>query len=194
MAKRFNEEPAIFPDDGDGETEPFLVRVSRQEGTGLVWENQIKRIPRPRPTLPPIEISIDADLLRDLKSIHLTAMQLEADLFIGPGRIGKPHERPLAVYMLMLADRHSGFILGFGAHTAEDSLNAMYARVPEAIAKWLWQHKLLPKQIIVRSHLLLDVLEPLEKELKIQLRRANELPAIDEAAASMAQWLETGKM
>ena len=188
MTKRFAEQPAIFPADGDGETATFLVRVSRQEDTELVWEDQIKRIPRPK--LPPIEISIDAGLLRDLKSIHLSAMQLEADLFIGPGRIGKPQERPLALYMLMLADRLSGIIFGFEALTAEDSLNTMYASVPEAVAKLLWQAKVLPKQIIVRSVLLLDLLEPLEKELKIQLRCANELPSIDEAAASMAQWLE----
>ena len=36
--------------------------------------------------------------------------------------------------------------------------------------------------------------EPLEKELKIQLRRAIRLPAIDEAAVSMTRWLQTGKV
>jgi hypothetical protein len=201
MTKRFARQPFIFPDDGDGETESFLVRVSRQEDTEpsgrppafrIVWEDQVKRIPRPK--VPPIEISIDPGLLRDLKSIHLSALQLEADLFIGPGRIGKPEERPLALYMLMLADRLSGIIFGFEALAAEDSLNTMYASVPEAVARLLWQSKVLPKQIIVRSVLLLDLLEPLEKELKIQLRYADELPSIDEAAGSMAKWLETGKM
>ncbi len=96
--------------------------------------------------------------------------------------------------MLMLADRFSGYILGFEALTAEHSLDTMYASVPETIARLLWQSKVLPKQIIVRSDLLLNLLEPLEKELKIQLRHANELPAIDEAAAAMAQFLATGKM
>ena len=60
MAKRFAEESITFPSNGDsggdGETEPFLVRVSRKEDTEprrpsspsrLVWEDQIKRIPRP---------------------------------------------------------------------------------------------------------------------------------------------------
>lgn len=215
VAKRFAEKAVIFPNErdgggdhgGNGETETFLVRIPRgedaprQEDTEpsgrppalrpalkIAWEDQIKRIPRPK--LPPIGISIDAGLLRDLKSLHLSAMQLEADLFIGPGRIGKPQERPLALYMLMLADRLSGIIFGFKALSAEDSLNTMYASVPETIARLLWQAKVLPKQIIVRSDLLLDLLEPLEKELKIQLRSANELPSIDEAVASMAKWLE----
>jgi len=201
MTKRFAEEPVAFPTDGDGETEPFLVRVSRKEGTeprrpsspfGLVWEDQIKRVARPN--LPPIDISIDATLLRNLQSLRLSAMQLEADLFIGPGRIGKPNERPRALYMLMLADRQSGLIFGFEALTAERSLNRMYSSIPEKVAELLLQNKVLPKQIIVRSVLLLELLAPLEKELKIQLRRANKLPAIDEAARSMAKWFQTGKM
>jgi hypothetical protein len=207
MTKRFAEQPVTLPDDGDGETEPFLVRVPRQENashredtksrtssprSGLIWEDQIKRISRPTP--PSIEITIDSVLLSDLKSIPLSAMQLEADLFIGPGRVGKPHERPLALYMLMVADRFSGFILGFEALSAEHSLATMYASVPEKIAQLLWQNKALPKQILVRSDLLLGLLKPLEKELKIQIRTANKLPSIDEAAASMAKWLQTGKV
>jgi hypothetical protein len=192
MARRFAEQPVTFPDDGDGETEPFLVRVSRKEESELVWEDQIKLIRRP--TLPPIEISIDAGLLRNLKSLPLSAMQLEADLFIGPGKIGKAQERPLALYLLMLVDRLSGIIVGVEALTAEDTLDAMNGSVAEKVAKLLWQGKVLPKQIIVRSRLLLDLLEPLEKQLNIQIRRGDKLPGIDEAAGSMAKWFETGKM
>lgn len=205
VTKRFVEQPAIFPNDGDGETEAFLVRVSRKQDSEplrpsptsgpigeVAWEDQIKRIRRPN--LPPIDTSIDAGLLRNLKGLHRSSMQLEVDLFIGPAAIGSPRERPLALYMLMLADRQSGLIVGFEALTAEDSLNSMNASVPEKVAKLLWKGKVLPKQIIVRSVLLLGLLEPLEKELKIQLRRANELPAIDQATASMAQWLRTGTM
>jgi len=230
MTKRFAEESITFPTGGDGETEPFLVRVSRQEDTSrepdasrtvdvslkeddslgeddsrkqdakpgssssssLVWEDQIKLIPRP--TRPPIEIRLDWGLLRDLKSLPLSAMQLEADLFIGPAMIGKPNERPLALYMLMLADRHSGLIFGFEALTAEHSLNTMYASIPQKVVELFWQVKVLPKQIIVRSVLLLNLLAPLERELKIQLRRADKLPTLDKATRSMTQFLATGKM
>lgn len=198
MTKRLASKPFLFPNDGDGETEPFLVRVPRKpdptctEATELVWEDQIRRISRPN--LPPIHLSIDEGLLNKLKRLNLSAMQLEADLFIGPGQVGKPNERPLALYMLMLVDRLSGMIFGFEALSAERSLNRMYGSVPEKVATLLSQNKVLPKQIIVRSDLILGLLEPLETELKIQLRRADELPAIDEATASMTQFLATGKM
>ena len=205
MTKRFAKQPAIFPNNGDGETESFLVRVSRQEDeeprrqsspSGPVredaWEDQIQRIARPN--LPPIEISIEAGLLKDLKGLHLSPMQLEADVFIGPAGIGSPRERPLALYMLMLAERQSGLIVGFEALTAEDSLNSMNAGVAEKVARLLWQGQVLPKQIIVRSVFLLGLLEPLEKELKIELRCANQLPAIDQAAGAVTRFLQTGKM
>jgi hypothetical protein len=192
MTKRLASEPFLFPDDGDGETEPFLIRVARKEGPGLVWEDQIKRIQRP--PIRALETTIDWFLLRDLQTLPLSTTQLEADVFIGPGSIGEPNERPLALYMLMLADRFSGYILGFEALSAEDSLDAMYASIPEKIAQLLWEKRVLPKQIIVRSDRLFGLLEPLQSELKIQLRRANELPAIEEATASMTQFLATGEM
>ena len=207
MSKRFAIDANIFPNDGDDETTTFLVRVSHQDdvshlkGTesppksssaGLIWEDRVKRISRP--ASPRIETIIDSGLLNGLKDVPRSALQLEADLFIGPGSVGKSGERPLALYMLMLADRQSGIILGFEALSAEPSLNTMYASVPETIVRLLWQNKVFPKQIVVRSDLLLNLLEPLEKELKIQLRRAIRLPAIDEAAASMTRWLQTGKV
>jgi hypothetical protein len=175
--------------DSPPETKNVLQPSSASD---FVWEDKIKRISRPN--YPPIDISIDTSLLKKLAGLRPSAMQLEADLFIAPGRIGKPNERPLAMYILLLADRFSGFILGFEALTAESTLNKMYGSIPERVAALLWKNKALPKQIIARSELLLDLLEPLEEELKIQLRRANELPAIDEATASLVQFLQTGKI
>ncbi|HKO96163.1 MAG TPA: hypothetical protein VJU86_04185 [Pyrinomonadaceae bacterium] len=211
VTKRFGAQLVDFPHDGDGETEPFLVRVSRgaetsrrevserggpssSEGTstGIVWEDQIQRITRPDPR--PITVSIDGSLLRKLKKLPLSTVQLEADLFIGPARIGRPHERPMALYMLMLVDRISRTILGFEALGADPSLDSMYTSVPGKIMEQLAGNKLLPKQIIVRSELLFNLLEPLATEFKIQLRHADNLPAIDEAAASMTRFLQTGKL
>lgn len=207
MSKRFAIDANIFPNDGDDESTTFLVRVSHQDDSshskdieaaaksssaGLVWEDRVKRISRP--ASPRIETIIDSRLLNGLKDIPRSSLQIEADLFIGPGSVGKSDERPLALYMLMLADHQSGIILGFEALSAEHSLHTMYASVPETIVRLLWQSKVFPKQIVVRADLLLSLLEPLEKELKIQLRRAIRLPAIDEATASMTRWLQTGKV
>jgi hypothetical protein len=202
MTKRFRREPIIFPDDGNVETESFLVRIARKpdsprtEAPDLIWEDQIRRISRPliETKSAAFASSIDWFLLSDLQTLSLSTTQLEADVFIGPGRIGEPNQRPLALYMLMLADRFSGYILGFEALLAEDSLDAMHASIPEKIAAMLWEKKVLPKQIIVRSDRLLELLAPLESELKIQLRRANKLPAIDEATASITQFLANRKI
>jgi hypothetical protein len=205
VVKRFADQSVAFPASDELDTEPFLVRVSRKAETSrkedseraavsspeLVWDDQIQRIPRP--TLQPIDFSVDRSLMRKLKKIPIATTQLEADLFTGPGKVGKPHERPMALYILMLADRLSGMILGFEALGADPSLERMYASVPGKIVEHLSENNLLPKQIIVRSELLFDLLEPLATELGIQLRQAEELRAIDEAAASVIRFLQTGK-
>ena len=192
VATRVAAEPdSLQPPQGAGKN-AFLVRVARKEESELVWEDQIKRIPRPEPD--DICVSIDNSILSQLKLVRPGTLQLETDLFIAPGKIGKRGERPLTVYGLMIADRRSGFIYGFEALTAEKSLAAMYGRVPEAVCRLLLQSKVLPKHLVLRSHLLLTLLEAVAKELKIQLRYSEELPGIDEATKSLGKWLHDGKM
>src|SRR3984893_305722 len=48
MTKRFAEESITFPTNGDGETEPFLVRVSRQEDTSHNEDNSRKDVTEAR--------------------------------------------------------------------------------------------------------------------------------------------------
>jgi len=192
VATRVREEPdSLQPPRGAGKN-AFLVRVARKGSSEVVWEDQIKRIPRTEPDN--ICVSIDNSIVSELKLVRPNTLQLETDLFIAPGKIGKRGERPLALYALMIADRQSGFIYGFEALTAEKSLAAMYGSVPEVFFRLLLQARILPKHLILRSGLLLTLLEPIAKELKIQLRYSEQLPSIDEAAGSMGKWLRSGKL
>jgi hypothetical protein len=189
VATRLREDPdSLQPQRGAGK-DAFLVRVARKVESKLVWKDRIKGIPRPEPD--DICVSIDNSVLSELKLVRPSTLQLETDLFIVPGKIGKPGERPLALYALMIADRRSGFIYGFEALTAEKSLAAMYGNVPEVVFRLLLQARILPKHLILRSHLVLSLLEPIAKELKIQLRYSEKLPGIDEAAESMGRWMQS---
>jgi len=51
----------------------------------------------------------------------------------------------------MIADHDSGFIFGFDVMSLEDSLSAMYAQIPNGIAKILLQNQIVPRRLIVRS-------------------------------------------
>jgi hypothetical protein len=169
--------------DGEG----FLMREPRRDGNNLTWQDSIRKVARP--AAKPVQFSVDDQILGDLKSVPRTELDLEADLFFAPAKIGERGARPMTMYLLMIADSESGFIFGLEAMTPEGSLPAMYGRFPETLARLLLQAKIVPKRLTLRSDRLLKMLEPLAKALKIQLCYAEELPSIDEAAASMEQML-----
>jgi hypothetical protein len=170
-----------------GDEKGFLMRVGRREGTELVWRDAIRKVDRPAPAL--IQIKIDTQTLENLRGMRREGVEIEADLFVGPGKIGARGARPRTMYVLMLADSKSGFIFGVEVMAVEGSLDEMYASVPQKLALLLLKSQLLPRQIIVRSHRLRQLLAPMAKLLDLQLSYAIDMPAIDQANAHMRQFL-----
>ncbi len=101
---------------------------------------------------------------------------------MGPAAVGKRSERPLAVFNLLLADHETGLILGVEVMTAERGFAVMYSGVPDQVARLLLAAQMLPKRLRIRADKLLTLMKPLANELKIELFRAAELPAIEEAS------------
>jgi len=192
VAKSVRDEAQPFHPTGRVEKDGYLMRVARKEGSALIWEDQVWRIPRP--THESVVIPIDNATLERLKLLPQTKLEMEADLILVPARIGKSGQRPLALYLFMIADRDSGFIFGNELITAEDSLTAMHSRLPNSLALMLVQAQIMPQRLLVRSKLLRTVLRSLTQALNIELRHADELPSIDEAARCMGEWMRTGKM
>ena len=167
-----------------------LVLAARREGDGLVWEDQVRVVARPRTAA--VRASLDSDLLDELKGIARTELELEVDLQMAPARIGTPGARPRALYLVMVADRASGFLFGIEAMTAEGSLVAMSARVPNVVGKFLLEHGIVPKRMMVRSNSLRQLLRPFTQSLNIELAQVDELPSIDEAAEGMREFMRKG--
>ena len=192
VAKSVRDEAQPFHPTGRVEKDGYLMRVARKEGSALIWEDQVWRIPRPKHES--VAIPIDSATLERLKLLPQTKLEMEADLILVPARIGKSGQRPLGLYLFMIADRDSGFIFGNEMMTAEDSLTAMHARLPNLLARMLLQAEIMPQRLLVRSKLLRTLLRSLTQALNIELRQADELPSIDEAARCMGEWMRTGKM
>ena len=159
------------------------VRAARREGTDLVWEDQVWKIERPKRES--LKITFDNDLLERLKRIALSDLDLEVDLILTPGRIGERGQRPLALYVFMVCESNRGSILGAEPLTAKKYLPEMNATIPNALLTVLLQNQIIPKRLLVRSEFLRGLLRTLTQSLNIELRLADELPSIDEAAASM---------
>jgi hypothetical protein len=170
----------------------YLMRVSRKAESGLIWEDQVWQIPRPKAE--PVRALVDSVVFEQLKRIPQSQHQLEADFLLAPGRIGAPGERPLAPYMLMVADSESRFILGCDVMAAGTSLAATRASLPNCFAKILLQNRISPRRVVVRSEWLRNLLKTLTQSLNIELIQSGDLPSIDEAASSMREWMRTGRM
>lgn len=192
VATRVRDEAQPFHPTGRVEKDGYLMRVSRKTESELIWEDQVWQIPRPK--VEPIRAIVDGMVLEQLKRIPLSGLELEADLFLTPGSIGKPGQRPLALYLLMVADSDSGFILGADPMTAESSLAAMRASIPNSLAKLLLHNRVVPRRLMVRSKWLRNLLKTFTQSLNVELKHSDELPSIDEAADSMGEWMRTGKM
>ena len=192
VAKSVRNEAQPFHPTGRVEKDGYLMRVSRKEGSALIWEDQVWRIARPQRK--PVKAVVDAVTLERLKGLRQSQLELEVDLFLAPASIGKRGQRPLAVYALMIADSDSGFIFGTDVMSAQDSLLAMHARIPNSLAQMLLQAEILPQKLVVRSERLRTLLKPFAQALNIELRLQDELPSIDEAAEYMGQFMRGGKL
>jgi hypothetical protein len=192
VARRVRDEAQPFHPIGRNDQGGYLMRVSSKGPSGLIWEDQVWRIPPL--TSEPIRVIVDAAMLESLKQVPRSKFEFEIDLTLAPARIGPPGQRPVAAYMLMIADRDSGFIFGFELMSAQDSLAAMDSRIPNTVAKLLSQAQIVPARMTVRSDKLRTVLESLAQRLNIELRYADKLPSIDEAMESMTAWMRTGKV
>ena len=95
VAKSVRDEAQPFHPTGRVEKDGYLMRVSRKEGSALIWEDQVWRIPRPKRE--PVAAKVDAVTFGRLKALPQTKLGLEADLFLAPASVGKRGQRSNAV-------------------------------------------------------------------------------------------------
>lgn len=183
VAPRVRADPDLLNVEGDEDDERLLVRVSRSEGDALVWEDRVMSIPPP--AAPSHEAALDAETASRLNRLPRRRLELEVDLFSLPAGFGEKGERPRRPYVLMTADAESGMILGVEMLEPTPSVEEMRAGIPSIIAALFERAGLVPETITTRTTALADLIGSLAFTLRIELRRADELPAIDEARDSM---------
>lgn len=191
VAHRVRDDPEPIKPVGRVEPGGYWVRAANREGAELIWEDRVWSIPRPQRESP--AVIVDSDSLELLKHTPRSGLDLEVDLRLTPARIVKPGQRPLAVYVLIITDSNSGFILGAETMTAERSLSEMHAGIPNALLKVLLQNQVMPERLLVRSKFLRGLLRTTTQSLNIELRHADELPGIDEAVAFLLESMLGGK-
>ena len=182
VAPRIREDPALL---APGDEESYLVRVSREEGGALVWEDQVVSVPPVEPA--PIPIPVDLDALEALKRVPRSRARLEMDFFMFPARIGERGDRPSFAYELLVVEAASGMVLGTELLGPDPTLEAMYGLVPMTVVRLLARLGIMPGEVKVRTALLHQLLEVLVEDLGFNLEHAPVLPALDSAKEFVLQ-------
>jgi hypothetical protein len=182
VAPRFKENPSLLEPSNDDD---YLMRVPRQEGNTLVWEDRLMSAPPPEPVS--ISIPMDIDALGALKQLPVSKSRLEVDLFMFPSPIQEKEDRPFFPYVLLVIDAQSGMILGNEMLKPEPSLEAMWGLVPMKLVQQLARARIAPKEVTVRSELLSQLLLPLAESLGFKLKQSDVLPGMDMAKEFLFQ-------
>lgn len=177
VALRFKEGSATL-DVADDES--YLVRVPREQGGALVWEERVEIIPLPEPE--PIPIAMDLDALEAVRQLPRSRRVLEMDFFtLLTGTVEEKGARPYFPHALLVVDSDSGFVFSSELLSPEPGLEVMWGQVPVTVVYQLARIGDVPRQIRVDSQLLAQLLQPLMEELGFQVKLTHSLPSLDEA-------------
>ena len=185
VTPRFREDRTLLEPPG---FESYLVRVPSQQGDALSWKDQTMSVAPPEPE--PIPLSMDVELLEKLTRAPKSKGRIEIDFFMFPAPTrDKEEDRPFFPYALMTVEAQSGMILGTELLKPEPSLEAMWGLIPMHVVAHLVRTGAVPREVRVRSELLVQVLEPVADELGFKLRQSDTLSSLDRAKRSMLRRL-----
>lgn len=177
VAPRVRDEPALLEPLSE---EDYLVRTRSSDGS---WSDE--RIDVPPRELPPLDVSIDPDLVARLKELPRRAFAVEVELALTPSPLRDEGPRPYFPYMLFVVESKQGIMLGVEVLQPLPSLVEMRNGMAAVLGEVFLKVQTTPAQIIATDDRLLDVLEPLADPLGIALLKASNLPAVESTKDSL---------
>jgi hypothetical protein len=181
VALAFNKDPNIF------EQSPKLGILVREQTPDGTWrDTRINPFPLsvqiPEPIAP---LQPNDKLVEKLKKAGTSSGILEIDIFPSNSPVTDKNQRPFFPYIAMMAEHHSGFIVGFELKERRELLSGF----PDLVAKHLAHSPLsCPAKILVRSDEAAKAISPLATKLGIEIELTKKLPAITAAKKGMRRF------
>ena len=180
VALRYRDNPDLIEQPSEYD---YLIRVPRQEGAALVWEDRIVTVPPAEPEL--VAVPMDMRALEAAKKLPRMSQAMEVDFFVMPIRIGREGERPRYPFMLLLVETALGLVCGHQLLEVQSSVDATWGLVPLTLVREFIKLEMVPRRVRVMSPYLPIVLKPLGEELGFEIEIAHELPALQKAKDSL---------
>ena len=164
----------------------YIVRVPEGSGEQTIWKDRQMSF-----QLEPFQIkpNLDAKQFDEVIALGQSGCEFELDCVPAPVRIGPEGTRPQWPQVLIVAEAESGLIIGTGFLSAEDGLSALWSEIPGKLLTIFSNSSTRPAGVRVRSKLYRDILRPLLNELKVDITKQPDLPALEEAKESLFEFL-----
>ena len=157
------------------------------------WIDSVESIP-PSPELKD-KFKLDSRLLKKLWKLPASTKGTQASLFLFPGSIGQPGERPAIAYLLLVVDEDTGY----AAHeliAPEGSLRRMELSVPGILLKKIIEMGSKPRYLsIPEGDKLFDIISEMGiKKLPFPVREEeDELEPLENISEELCNSVLTGK-
>lgn len=186
LAPRMRTDP-----EGLAATEPdtFLVRVPTGGGSGggVFWRDEFRRFSAQVPDIP--EPPLRVDLISRLKKLPEAEFPVEVDLFMTPAVVDDREHPPVFGYALLVVNGDNGIIIGTEMLVPQPTLDAMYQTVPSTLAAQLIGAGFRPREMVLRSDLLLELLPGTAHSLGCSVREVEVFAYLDEAREGLLEFL-----
>ena len=185
VALCFRDEPELLTPQKEN---VYFVRVPDKEDETVKWTDAWLE-PLPWRKIVRVSKKLDSERLQKIATTASgTKMVWEIDTFYVETCVRERDERPFYPITLMCVDRESDFILGMNlvSHKRfEDELLEYFFKIVE-------EHKVLPKEILVKKEEPLIYLQPVAEFFNIELKSVKRLSAIEKVRKSMLDFFAKG--
>ncbi len=180
---RFREDPDMLD---SPEKSRHLVRVPEKIDGEYRWTDEWLE-PKPleensEPAIPPIN---EIRLQRIKKTVKRKGGSWQIDFFFTPAPVKDGDEKPYYPYAVLYVDSHQGIVLNVNMMNPADYM----IEIPNSLMGVIENAQVIPNEILVKKEKTLELLNLIASRLGIRLRLVDRLEMLEQAQASMLQFL-----
>ncbi len=182
VAMRFEDNPELLERD-----DAFLVRVYHEEGEQSEWIDRYRKLPPPDSVR--LNIRVPRSDIQQFQSAESEIPSAEVAFNVTPMRVGQRGERPTVVYMLLVVEPESYYILGMEAISPSEGLDKMREELPAKLIAIFNKSEIRPRELRICSPQLDQLLGPVMRDLGVKLTFTPELDAVPEVLESLRGYM-----
>jgi hypothetical protein len=176
IGPRVRTDPALLTSSQEGN---IFVRLPGMEGDHRIWQDAFTLTPPPEPVK--IEIYIDKQAFEAAKQLPAVDIAWEMDFYAAPVAVSEAGPRPYNPYLILFVEADRGTILGSDLLIPQPSLEKMWGQIPGQVVEQFLKSRQVPREIRVRSNLLMGLLQPLSVEFGFSMEQSQQPGKLDQA-------------